>query len=152
MNDNNYGGKSHIKSVAFKGIEKGAFAETKFDSHEELLFARTLEQDDVVLNWLKPANGEFNISYLQTDHSSHTYLPDFVVETEECIYLVEIKDHSKLLDADVLAKKERGIKYCSVVSAWAKSHQRKPWKYMFIPDNRVGITATFESYLQFVET
>lgn len=150
LNDNNYGGKSHIKSVAFNGIEKGAFAETKFDSHEELLFARTLEQDNAVLNWLKPAQGEFNINYLQADHSSHSYLPDFVVETDDCIYLVEIKDHSKLEDPNVLAKKERGIKYCSVVTAWAKTHQRKPWKYMFIPDNRVGITATFDSYLHFL--
>lgn len=39
---------------------------------------------------------------------NHQYIPDFVVETENVIYLVEVKGEDKMKDADVLAKKNVG--------------------------------------------
>ena len=81
------------------------FDRAKFDSHPELLLARVLEYDTDVQNWLRPAPQEFNITY----NHGHGYEPDFVVETESVIYLVEVKGEDKLNDPDVIAKKKRGI-------------------------------------------
>ena len=94
-----------IQSVLFDGIKKGVFDRAKFDSHPELLLARVLEYDTDVQNWLRPAPQEFNITY----NHGHGYEPDFVVETESVIYLVEVKGEDKLNDPDVIAKKKRGI-------------------------------------------
>ncbi len=129
-----------IHSVLFTGIKKGVFSEAKFDSKEgELTLARVLESDPDVLKWLRPHPQEFNITY----NHGHIYEPDFVVETEKTIYLVEVKGEDKLKDSDVIAKKERGIQYCTVVSAWGKANGYKEWRYLFIPSRQVMPNSTF---------
>ena len=70
-----------------------------------MTLARVLETDDDVQNWLRPHPKEFNITY----NHGRNYEPDFVVETESTIYLVEVKGEDKLNDPDVIAKKKRGI-------------------------------------------
>lgn len=85
-----YGGAftGDIRTVLFTDIKKGVFSETKFDSDEgELTFARIIERDVDVLNWLRPSPKEFNITY----NHGKAYEPDFLVETEDTIYLVEVK-------------------------------------------------------------
>ena len=129
-----------IHSVLFTGIKKGVFSEAKFDSKEgELTLARVLESDPDVLKWLRPHPQEFNITY----NHGHIYEPDFVVDTEKTIYLVEVKGEDKLKDSDVIAKKERGIQYCTVVSAWGKANGYKEWRYLFIPSRQVMPNSTF---------
>lgn len=128
-----------IQSVLFDGIKKGVFNTAKFDSHPELLLARVLETDDDVQNWLRPAPQEFNITY----NHGHNYEPDFVVETDGVIYLVEVKGEDKLNDADVIAKKKRGIQYCEVASRWGKANGYKEWQYLFIPSKQVMPNASF---------
>lgn len=129
-----------IRSVLFTGIKKGVFSEAKFDSKDgELTLARVLENDPDVLKWLRPHPQEFNITY----NHGHTYEPDFVVETEKTIYLVEVKGEDKLKDSDVIAKKERGVQYCTVVSAWGKANGYKEWQYLFIPSKLIMSNSTF---------
>jgi len=131
--------KEKIQSVLFDGIKKGVFSTVKFDSHPELLLARVLETDPDVKNWLKPAPQEFNITY----NHGRNYEPDFVVETERSIYLIEVKGEDKLTDADVIAKKKRGIQYCEVASRWGKANGYKEWKYLFIPSKQVLPNSSF---------
>ena len=128
-----------IQSVLFDGIKKGVFSAAKFDSHPELLLARVLETDADVLNWLRPAPQEFNITY----NHGHNYEPDFVVETEGVIYLVEVKGEDKLNDPDVIAKKKRGVQYCEVASRWGKANGYKEWRYLFIPSKQVMPNSSF---------
>ena len=128
-----------IRSVLFDGVKKGVFTTVKFQSRPELLFARVIESDKDVLNWLRPALKEFNITY----NRGQSYQPDFVVETENLIYMVEIKGEDKLNDPDVLAKKDRGIEYCAVVSRWGKANGYKEWRYVFIPSKQVQPYSTF---------
>lgn len=123
----------NIKSILFKGINKGVFSTAKFDSKPELFFARILERDKDVLNWLRPNINEFNITY----NRDKRYVPDFVVETEKMNYIVEIKGEDKINSADVIAKAKRAIKYCEVASNWAKANKYKPWRYVFIPSKEV---------------
>lgn len=130
----------NIQSVLFEGIKRGVFSTAKFDSRPELLLARILEtESDDVQNWLRPAPQEFNITY----NRGHNYEPDFVVETENTIYLVEVKGEDKLNAPDVIAKKKRGIQYCEVASRWGKANGYKQWRYLFIPSKQVMPNSSF---------
>lgn len=129
-----------VRSVLFTGIKKGVFDIAKFDSAEgELSLARILERDADVLNWLRPAPQEFNITY---NHGKR-YEPDFVVETDTMIYLVEVKRDSELDKPDVIAKKERGVRYCEVVSRWGKANGYKEWRYLLIPASKILPNSSF---------
>ena len=134
-----------IRSVLFTGIRNGVFTTAKFDSKEgELTLAWVLESDDDVLNWLRPHPKEFNITY----NRGHIYEPDFVVETEQIIYLVEVKGEDKLNDPDVIAKKKRGIQYCEAASRWGKANGYKEWRYLFIPSKQVLPSSSFMQLAQ----
>ncbi|MGI6502119.1 MAG: DEAD/DEAH box helicase [Anaerostipes sp.] len=134
----------NIKSVLFDGIKRGVFSEAKFDSVPELYLARVLERDNEIQNWLRPAPTEFNITY----NHGHQYEPDFVVEIENKIYLVEVKGEDKLKDPGVIAKKERAVQYCKVASEWGKANGFKEWQYLFIPSQQVHENTTFEHLAQ----
>lgn len=132
--------EGNIRSVRFTGIKKGVFEEVNLDSAEgELSFSRIIERDEDVLNWLRPSPKEFNITY---NHGKN-YEPDFVVETEDTIYLVEVKAEKDLNNPDVIAKKKRGILYCETVTHWSEANGYKPWKYLFIPANQIYSNSTF---------
>ena len=129
-----------IHAVLFTGIKKGVFSEAQFDSKDgELTLARVLETDPDVLNWLRPHPQEFNITY----NRNRRYEPDFVVETADIIYLVEVKGEDKLKDPDVIAKKERGVQYCAVASRWGKANGYKEWRYLFIPAGQIKASSSF---------
>ncbi len=129
-----------IRSVLFCDIKRGVFENAKFDSLPELVLARVLETEtDDVENWLRPSPREFNITY----NHGHAYEPDFVVETKDTIYLVEVKGEDKLQDPDVIAKKKRGIQYCEVASRWGKANGYKEWKYLFIPSKQIMPNSSF---------
>ena len=132
---------SRIKSTLITGIKRGVFDTAKFDSTDELKFARLLETEtDFVKNWLRPDKKEFNLIY----NRIHKYEPDFVVETDDTIYLVEVKGDDKLDDAIVIAKKERAVKYCSVATKYNLANGGKPWKYVFIPASTINSATTVE--------
>ena len=135
---------SGIKSVLFEGIKKGMFSTTKFDSKPELILARVLEKDPLVQNWLRPAPAEFNITY----NRGKRYQPDFVVETEDNFYLVEVKGEDKVDNSDVIAKSDRAVQFCEVATNWANANGRKPWEYIFIPSQQVRINSNFKTLVE----
>lgn len=137
----NYDG--NIKSILFDGITKGVFDTAKFDSYPELLLARILEKDNIVKNWLRPAQKEFNITY----NRGRYYVPDFVVETDDCFFIVEVKGEDKINNADVIAKSNKAIKFCEVASNWSKENGRKEWKYLFIPSKEIMPSSSFENLI-----
>ena len=131
----------NIKSILFDGITKGVFDTAKFDSYPELLLARILEKDSDVKNWLRPAQKEFNITY----NRGRYYVPDFVVETDDGFFIVEVKGEDKINDADVIAKSKKAIKFCEVASNWSKENSRKEWKYLFIPSKEIMPSSSFKN-------
>ena len=131
--------ETRIQNILFTGIKKGVFGEAKFDSDPELVLARILEQDDDVKNWLRPASSQFNITY----NHGHRYEPDFVVEVEDMIYLVEVKGEDRMDKSDVAAKKERAVRYCKAVSAWGKANGYKQWQHLFIPAGEIHSNSSF---------
>ena len=130
-----------VKSVLFKGIKKGVFDCANFDSAEgELTFARMLERDDDVINWLRPAPDQFRLYY----KGNNKYIPDFVVETEDIIYLTEIKGEDRAKQVDVESKKVVGVKYCISATNWSKANGYKEWRYLFIPSKEATESVSFK--------
>lgn len=132
--------KHKLKETLFINIEKGVFSQAKFDSEPELKFARIIERDKEVKNWLRPSTNELNIYY----NRSKRYEPDFIVETEYCIYLIEVKGEDKINNADVISKKERGIEYCKIASKFSKANNYKKWEYLFIPAGKIQNNSSFK--------
>lgn len=133
-----------ITGILFTGARKGVFGEFKADSFPELAFAQCIDTDRDVKNWLRPAPRQFDLTY----SSGKRYEPDFVVETESDIYLVEIKRRDETDAPDVLAKKGRAVAYCALATAWAKANGHKAWTHLFIPDDEVRANRTLDDYVK----
>lgn len=131
----------NISALAYEGARKSVTNMFKFDSNPERLFAIVCENSNEVKQWLRPSPKQFNITY----NRGKRYEPDFVVETDDMYYLVEIKDKRKLNDPDVIAKKDRAIQYCKVASTYNKAHGHKQFKYLFIPHDEVYSNSSFNN-------
>ena len=132
---------SMVPKYVYRGFEKACHFEYKFDSNTEKEFSFILENDNKVLKWLRPASNQFRIYW---DNNSKKYEPDFIVETEDCIYMVEPKDSSKLSDVDVLAKKESALRYCEYATKYNTENGGKPWKYALVPHDKITTSTGFE--------
>lgn len=129
--------KSEIKKYAFKGFKKSFYDKVAFDSNTEKEFAQILEEDKEVLKWIKPPLNQLGIFY----KSGSQYNPDFIVETNDKKYIVEIKDHSELKDDVVLLKAKVAIKWCEYAN---KTETDKKWEYKLLADDKVVLGSSFK--------
>ncbi len=130
-----------ISSTVYEGANKSVTNLYKFDSNSERLFALSCENSPEVVRWLRPAPKQFNITY----NRGKRYEPDFVVETQDSYYLVEIKDKRFLNDVDVLAKKDRAVKYCKIASEYNLANGHKKFKYLLIPHDEITSNSSFNN-------
>lgn len=130
-----------VPKYVFRGFEKACHFEYKFDSKTEQDLAFVLENDNKVIKWLRPANNQFRIYW---DNNSKRYEPDFIIETEDTIYMVEPKSSANINDADVLAKKEAAIKYCKYATEFTSQNSGKQWRYLLVPHNEISRTINFD--------
>lgn len=133
-----------VPKLIFNGFKKALHPMYKFDSAPEKRFATVCEQSAEVLKWLRPAPKQFSLYY----GNSQRYEPDFVVETETTMYLVEIKGEDKLNEENNLLKKQRAVKYCSVASVYCNAHNLKEWRYLYIPSQQVQPNSSFAMLAQ----
>jgi type III restriction enzyme len=134
-----------IKSLIFGGFTKSAHLIYKFDSKTEKDFAILLEKEAAILRWLRPAPNQFHIYY---QHNSRQYRPDFIVETADCIYMVETKRADEVADPNVVAKAKAAKQYCENATNYNQMHGGKPWKYVIIPHHEVQFSATVTHLFQ----
>ena len=139
---------SRVPKVLFADFKKALHPIYKFDSAPEKRFAIVCENNADVLKWLRPASKQFNLFY----GGNRRYEPDFVVETADCMYLVEVKGEDRINDDDNLQKKARAIKYCKVASVYCEGNNLKPWKYLYIPSQQIQTTSSFNMLVQRFET
>jgi len=132
---------SAIPSKVFSGFQKACHILYKFDSKTEKDFAVILEDDSAVLKWLRPAMRQFNIWY---NHNSQQYVPDFVVETADAVYMVETKMETDMSSPDVAKKTQAALEYCRHATDYTTKNGGKPWKYVLIPHNAVMLNMSFE--------
>jgi type III restriction enzyme len=129
-----------LPSKVFNGFAKSCHDRYKFDSIPEKKFAEILEKTNEVIKWLRPAIKQFNIWY---NNNSERYVPDFVAETLDTIYLIEIKAENALEDKIVEKKTEAAINYCKTASEVNKQRNEKAWKYVLIPHDKTDANMSF---------
>ena len=135
---------SEVRKKVFNGFKKACHTLYKFDSNTERTFAIVLENDSSVQKWLRPAPKQFNIYYGAGGVSK--YEPDFIVETDDAIYMVETKANNELQNKDVLEKAAAAVVYCRAVTDWNNENGGKPWVYALISHDEVRLNSSF-SYL-----
>lgn len=137
---------SRIKQMLFGSFSKCLYPLQKFDSDTERRFAVILERD--AKKWFKPAQGQFQI-YWKSGFDSKEYIPDFVVETEDSIWLVETKAGKDLKDPEVLAKADAAFEWCKHATDYALQHNGKHWRYVLIPHDEVAESKKLADFLRF---
>ena len=130
-----------VTKFIFTGFLKSYYTECKFDSKTEQDFANVLEADPKVTRWLRPASSQFNIYW---SNGSKRYEPDFVVETEKVIYMVETKAAKDVTSEDVQAKKKAAETYCENASEYTRANGGKPWRYVLLAHDKVDRTSSFD--------
>jgi type III restriction enzyme len=133
---------SEVKTKVFKGFKKACHTLYKFDSDTERKFAIVLENSGAVLKWLRPSVKQFSIYYGAGGVSR--YEPDFVVETETVIYMVETKAANEIGSQAVKEKAAAAQEYCRAVSEWNAANGGKPWEYALISHDEVHLQSSFD--------
>lgn len=128
-----------IPKYVFRGFEKACHFEYKFDSKAEQDLAFVLENDASVVKWLRPAPNQFRIYW---DNNSKRYEPDFIVETGDTIFMIEVKRADQTEEETVLAKKVAAERYCKYASEYTAANEGKKWKYLILPHNEVSRTVS----------
>jgi len=137
---------SRIKQMLFGGFARCLYPLQKFDSDTERRFAIILERD--ALKWFKPAKGQFKIYYkLGTEHPE--YIPDFVVETDATIFMVETKARGDIHTQEVQTKAAAAMRWCKHASDYSARVDTKPWKYLLVPHDEVNEAKRLADYLRY---
>lgn len=131
--------KSRISRIVFRGFARCLYALQKFQSDAERRLAVILDRE--AHKWFKPVQGQFPITF-KMDVEYHDYVPDFVAETTGKIYMLEAKARNEMTDADVLAKKDAAILWCTHATTHAISNGGKPWIYLLIPHDAIAENMT----------
>lgn len=133
--------KSNMARYLFGGFQKCLYPVQKFHSDTERQLAVILERE--AQKWFRPAKGQFQI-YYHTGTGEQEYQPDFVAETEDCIYMLEPKMRKEMEDPAVLAKKEAAESWCRHASDYAETYGGKSWAYVLIPHDAIAENMTLE--------
>lgn len=132
-------------------FQKACHSKYRFDSSDEARLAYLLDRDGSVEDWLRPAPNQFEGLYWRDEegNSQHRYEPDFVVELEKEIIMIEVKPEIEINTPSVQAKKQTAEKYCEVVNEnIGKYGIVKKWRYVIIPTERITISSTIDSLLK----
>lgn len=135
---------SQVSKFLYSGFEKSCHFEYKFDSRPEQTFSFILENDKEVVKWLRPAPNQFRIYW---QHNNRIYEPDFIAETTDCIFMIEIKAANEMEDQEVRAKASAALKYCNFATEYTNEYGGKPWKYVLIPHDRIAKNSSFKALI-----
>ncbi len=131
--------KRRISQMVFTGFKRCLYSVQKFQSDSERKLAVILDRE--TLKWLKPATGQFQIFY-KDGTEQREYVPDFVAETADTIFMLEPKASNEMNDPDVLAKKDSAAKWCQHASEHSAANGGKPWRYLLIPHDAIAENMT----------
>lgn len=129
-----------IQKYVFMGFSKACHPQYKFDSNSERIMARILEEDKAVLKWLRPAERQFRLYW---SNNSKQYIPDFVVECEDVIYLLEVKAANQVDTSEVQDKKHAAETYCKYATEYNLQNGLKPWKYLLVGHDQIQENSTW---------
>ena len=133
--------KKNIKNYLFEGYRKSYYPVNSFDSDDERRFAVVLEDDEDVVRFIKPPLNQLGLFY----RAGKQYNPDFLVETKNCKYMVEVKAANQVNNEDVQEKARAGVKWCECASK--VDADDKKWKYRLVSGEDIIIGNTLKYIL-----
>jgi len=124
---------------------KSIFNTLPADSQYEIDFMRYLDHQDEVLAYTKVMREGMPIHILYYDQQGyiHYYIPDFIVKTANCFYLIETKGEDVGMHPSVKYKDKAANEWCKTLTRVTNT----PWKYVKIMANDFQMN----SYLRFSE-
>jgi type III restriction enzyme len=133
------------RRIVFSGFHKCCYPFQKFDSEPERAFANLLDSvsEREVLRWMKPAPRQFEIEY----EPGRRYEPDFVVETIDRKYVVEIKRADELASPTVMKKARAAQRYAADATLHAGENGGTGWAYVLLPHDSITANATLSGLL-----
>ncbi|MBT3349542.1 hypothetical protein HN954_03730 [bacterium] len=134
-----------IPTKVFGGFKRACHNLYKFDSKAEKDLATILEKDGSIKKWLRPARSQFRIYYA---HNSKRYETDFVVETTDALYMIEVKKENDMENPEVQEKAAAGKKFCESATEFNLKNGGKKWEYVLIPHNVIGLSMSFEGLVE----
>ncbi|MEW6110450.1 MAG: hypothetical protein AB1632_14995, partial [Nitrospirota bacterium] len=115
------------------GYKKSIYKENVFDSRQERIVAKILEKDKAVLKWVRSYKKDnFSIVY-QYRGDRHDYIPDFVAETKDNLYIIEPKSKKEVDDPITKAKAKAALEWIKEINKVSK----KKWEYLLIRHDRI---------------
>lgn len=133
--------KKNIKNYLFEGYRKSYYPVNSFDSDDERRFAVVLEDDEGVVRFIKPPLNQLGLFY----RAGKQYNPDFLVETKDCKYMVEVKAANQVNNEEVQEKARAGVKWCECASK--VDTDDKKWKYRLVSGEDIIIGNTLKYIL-----
>lgn len=131
--------KSNMGKYLFSGFQRCLYSVAKFQSDSERALSVILDRESE--KWFRPAKGQFQI-YYQWKGEQPEYQPDFVVETDDGIFMLEAKRRSEMDDLEVLAKRDAAVTWCRHASDYARKTSGKTWSYSLIPHDAIASNMT----------
>ena len=97
-----------------------------------------LEEDEDVVRFIKPPLNQLGLFY----RAAKQYNPDFLVETKDAKYMIEVKASNQTDNEEVQEKAKAAVKWCECASKVDADH--KEWIYRLIPGEKIKIGNTFK--------
>ena len=105
----------------------------------ENAFMDFVDADGDVESWIKISETRHRfatISYMRTDGLLATYHPDFIVETNDSLFLVETKGADKVKDRNVQQKRRAATEWCEKINQLPEqSRNGKEWEYILLGED-----------------
>lgn len=115
------------------------YRHNQFDSKQEKWLADILEREaSSVRSWMRIPLHQFQIFYAAGD-----YNPDFLVDTGDTVYILEVKSSAELSDPDVQRKARAALAWCSAATALGG----RTWEYRLLPHDSILPTDSFVGVL-----
>lgn len=130
--------KKNIKQYLFEGFKKSYYAENAFDSDDERRLSVVLEEDAEVIRFIKPPLNQLGLFY----KAAKQYNPDFLVETADKKYMIEVKAANQTDNEDVQEKAKAAIKWCECASQ--VDADGKTWEYRLVLGDKIVVGNTFK--------
>lgn len=130
--------KKNIKNYLFGGYKKSYYPENAFDSDDERRLSVILEEDEDVIRFIKPPLNQLGLFY----KAAKQYNPDFLVETKDKKYMIEVKAVNQTDTEEVREKARAAVKWCECASK--KDADGKAWEYRLIPGDKIVVGNTLK--------
>ena len=145
---------SEVKSLKMREsyslpLQKTIYERTQYPSHSgglEKAFAEFLDRDAEVERFLKISETQHSfasIYYIRADGLMSVYHPDFLVATNEKVYLIETKGNDKINDKNVRQKQAATIEWVRKINSLKpEERMNREWEYVLLSeDNFYGLSS-----------